>query len=333
MSIWSPLSNEETDEPQEIINLAKDDDEDVIVIPDEESIKKDGVQSQDSNFDRIWIPSSKTINTDGFSEDERRTITTPRTFDLSKPEQDLEKPETQKDCSYLEVIDLESDENNEKDNDASSLSGSDTTKSLNPTDINYVLHNIYKQRFCAPEPIPHDNKGYSLLKKIGYIDGCGLGKTNTGIVEPLSHIEIPSNFLVNFSQKMTNKEIESEDVLDEETEKERKKLVENIEKFLDKFPWYEGTPVEVTEVEKDITNESYMVRFDDVADSIFKILNNQMGIDNIFIKEINKIEGFLMSNFYIHLNRSEFFFFRNKCLLLNNLLDKLIPLINFISND
>lgn len=67
---------------------------------------------------------------------------------------------------------------------ANNNSSSKSTTSKQQKPLSALMEQSYSQGIS--QPIAEDNKGFKMLRKLGYIAGSGLGKSEHGITEPIS---------------------------------------------------------------------------------------------------------------------------------------------------
>ena len=189
----------------------------------------------------------------------------------------------------------------------------------------------YNLKKSLNKPLSKDNIGYILLKKKGYIDGNGLGKYSTGIIEPLSFLDIKHFFNVNVKE---NEECFSYQVIDSI----KRGLITLIRRF---FKKENGDTLSIGEEneEKHLslgseeilqqvrlqTIEEYFYLFECISIKMNNILQN---IDcckaESFKSDLKQLYRILNNNEIITFFLTELFLFKNKLLLMSNLLHKIL---------
>ena len=189
----------------------------------------------------------------------------------------------------------------------------------------------YHLKKSLNKPLSKDNIGYILLKKKGYVDGNGLGKYSTGIIEPLSFLDIKHSFNVNVKE---NEECFSYQVIDSI----KRGLITLIRRFFKKD---NGDTLSISEENEDKnlslgseeilqqirfqTIEEYFYLFECISIKMNNILQN---IDcfkaESFKNDLKKLYRILNNNEIISFFLTDLFLFKNKLLLMSNLLHKIL---------
>lgn len=189
----------------------------------------------------------------------------------------------------------------------------------------------YNLKKALNKPLSKDNIGYILLKKKGYVDGNGLGKNSTGIIEPLSFLDIKHSFTVNVKE---NEECFSYQVIDSI----KRGLITLIRRFFKKD---NAETISIGEENEDKnlslgseeilqeirfqTIEEYFYLFEYISIKMNNILQN---IDcfkaESFKNDLKKLYRILNNNEIISFFLTDLFLFKNKLLLMSNLLHKIL---------